>query len=649
MACSLFVLDTEIAGISVTSTSRLRFESRKGVFMSENQNKKRPEHVTAQSPDLRADLYARLRDLVPEAFAEGKLDAGKLKALLGENGDAGAERYSFSWAGKRDAMSMLQVPTRATLIPDRDNSVNFDEAQHVFIEGENLEVLKVLYRSYFGRVKMIYIDPPYNTGNDFIYPDDFADPLDHYLRITGQKNGNGDYTTSQVDRNGRIHSAWLSMMYPRLALARQFLSDDGVVCVSISDHELPNLRLLLDQIFGEESFVAQFIWKSRKFPDSRSTMQVSVDHEYIVAYRRSAEAQFRGVERDETKYANPDNDSRGAWMSRSMLGLATAEQRPNLHFKITDPNTKVDYWPPAETGWRYNPARMEKLIKAGCVLFPAKADGRPREKKFMADLENEFMAIPTIIDDVYTSDGTEEIRKIFGFQAFDFPKPSELLRRFVEQLSGDGDVILDFFAGSCPTAHAVMEQNHRDGRQRRYVCVQLPEKLPAESESAKRGFPNIAEVGKFRIKETAKGYLENNGNGGTASVRMFRLSLSSFRNWTGVADKDADKLASQIEAFSESFVPGWKPENVIWETALREGYSLTTRIEKIPDTGKQNFWRVTDPEREQSFVICLDDTLTLDAVRALKLGKDALFVCRDAALDDTLSANLALQCRLKVL
>jgi adenine-specific DNA-methyltransferase len=292
---------------------------------------------------------------------------------------------------------------------------------------------------------------------------------------------------------------------------------------------------------------------------------------------------------------------------------------------------------------------MAALIEAGCILFPPKPEGRPREKKFMADLQNEFMAIPTIIDDVHTSDGTEEIRKIFGFQAFDFPKPSELLRRFVEQLSGDGDLVLDFFAGSCPTAQAVMEQNRRDGRHRKYVCVQLPEKLPAESDSVKRGYPNIAEIGRHRIKEAAKQYIGNNGNGASGNVRMFKLSMSNFRNWVGIANKDAGALASQIEAFADSLLADWKPENVIWETALREGYSLTSRIEKISDTGKQNFWRVTDPDREQSFVICLDNTLTLDAVRGLKLKKDSLFVCRDTALDDTLSANLALQCRLKVL
>lgn len=244
-----------------------------------------PERVAESSPDFRAELLARLRDAAPEAFAEGKLDIDKLKALLGDAAEMRPERYEFNWAGKRDAIAMLQAPTRATLIPDRANSVDFDDAQHVFIEGENLEVLKVLYRSYFGRVKMIYIDPPYNTGNDFIYPDDFTDPLDNYLRLTGQKNGNGDYLTSQTERNGRFHSTWLSMMYPRLMLARQLLRDDGLVLVSIDDNEVKNLRSLMDEILGEENFIDTVIWKKRYGGGAKEKHLVTI-HEYILIYAR---------------------------------------------------------------------------------------------------------------------------------------------------------------------------------------------------------------------------------------------------------------------------------------------------------------------------------------------------------------------------
>ena len=624
--------------------------------MAERQRSNSRGRVTGESPSPRDELVAQIRLLIPQAFSEDRVDFEKLRELLADEIDERPERFSFTWAGRRDAVAMLQAPTSATLVPDTGESVNFTDAQHAFIEGDNLETLKVIYRAYFGRVKMLYLDPPYNTGNDFIYPDSFADPLDHYLRITGQKNGDGDYLSSAPETGGRYHSAWLSMMYPRLVMARQLLGEDGVICVSISDHEVAALKFLLNEVFGEDNFIAQFVWKSRKFPDSRSTTQVSTDHEYLLAYRRSPEGLFRGSERDETKFQNPDNDPRGPWMSRSMLGLATAEQRPNLHFPITDPATGISFDPPANRGWRYSKKRMQKLIDEGCILFPSNPHGRPREKKFKKDLQNQFMAFPTIIDDVHTSHGTKEVREIFGFQAFDFPKPAELLRRFVEQLSSDDDIVMDFFAGSCSTAHAVMEQNRRDGGHRRYVCVQLPEPIETDSETARRGYITISRLGLHRIRETAKiladteetMLADSNGDAANLAVRVFRLAESNIRRWTGVETKDTEAYAEQLEAFTDTLVPGWTAENVIWEVTLREGYALTSEIEKRESDG-QTIWRVTDSEREQSFHICLDDTIDIDAVRTLELTRDDLFVCRDTALDDTLAANLALQCRLKVL
>lgn len=624
--------------------------------MAESPQSDSRDGIAGESPSPLDELVAHLRLLAPQAFSEDRVDFGKLRELLADEIDERPERFSFTWSGRRDAVAMLQAPTSATLVPDTAESVNFTDAQHVFIEGENLETLKVIYRAYFGQVKMVYLDPPYNTGNDFIYPDSFAEPLDHYLRITGQTNGDGAYLSSAPETGGRFHSAWLSMMYPRLVMSRQFLSEDGVICVSISDREVAALKLLLNEVFGEENFVAQFVWKSRKFPDSRSTTQVSTDHEYLLAYRRSPEGLFRGSERDETKFRNPDDDPRGPWMSRSMLGLATAEQRPNLHFPITDPATGISFGPPASRGWRYSKTRMQRLIDEGCVLFPSNPNGRPREKKFKRDLQNRFMAFPTIIDDVHTSHGTEEVRGIFGFQAFDFPKPAELLRRFVEQLSSDHDIVMDFFAGSCSTAHAVMEQNRRDGGHRRYVCVQLPEPIEAGSETARRGYTTISQLGLHRIRETAKMLAnsgqtlltDSNGDAANLAVRAFRLAESNIRRWKGVKTKDAEAYAEQLDLFADTLVTGWNAENVIWEVALREGYPLTSGIERREADG-QTVWRLTDPEHERSLHVCLDNKLDMDAVHKLELTPDDLFVCRDSALDDTLAANLALQCRLKVL
>jgi len=243
------------------------------------------EQIDHETPDQRDELLNRLRASVPEAFPDGKLDVEALQALLGDKVKDGPERFTFTWAGKRDAMAMLQAPSSATLAPDPDNSINFEDAQHVFVEGENLEVLKVLYRSYFGRVKLIYIDPPYNTGKDFIYPDNFADPLDLYLKLTGQRTESGDDTTSEQDKSGRLHSGWLSMMYPRLSLARQFLRDDGLIMVSIDDREAENLKRLLQTVFGDENYICTFVWK-RKAGGGDDSEYVAAEHEYVICFAR---------------------------------------------------------------------------------------------------------------------------------------------------------------------------------------------------------------------------------------------------------------------------------------------------------------------------------------------------------------------------
>jgi len=643
--------------------------------MPKNPENSRPERVAAESPDIRSELREQLRALIPEAFAEGKLDAGKLKALLGENGDAGPERYSFSWAGKRDAIAMLQLPTRATLVPDCDKSVNFDEAQHVFIEGENLEVLKVLYRSYFGRVKMIYIDPPYNTGNDFIYPDDFADPLDHYLRITGQKNGNGDYTTSQVDRNGRIHSAWLSMMYPRLALARQFLREDGVIFVSIDDREVHNLRMLMNEVFGDECFAAQIaVVNNLKGRNDRT--YVATAHEHLLMYAR---ANFESLGLPLTskqigEYKEEDKEgARYQWRDlRKRGGADTRLRRPKLYFPIyADPKSgqcslaqsakfSQEIFPTKSDGvdgcWRWGTNKVKMNLS---ILRATQVESKERwNVSYRVFLEpNGKMRVSKpkslwIGPEFSTDAATKSLKAVVpGVNNFT-PKPVDLMKAIVVQSVDEDEICMDFFAGSCTFAQAVVELTKEDGVGRRFITVQFPERLaekPVGSELV-----TIADIGRHRIARAIELFDSQKSMGGKpggngVGVRSFSLATSNFRGWKGVAEKDADAVATQIEAFADSLVPGWKPENVIWEVALREGYSLTSRIEKMPSSGKRTFWRVTDPDREQSFVICLDDALTLEAVRALKLKKDSLFVCRDAALDDTLSANLALQCRLKVL
>jgi adenine-specific DNA-methyltransferase len=430
---------------------------------------------------------------------------------------------------------------------------------------------------------MIYIDPPYNTGNDFIYPDNYTESLQTYLECTGQVDAQGKKFSTNTETDGRFHSKWLNMMYPRLYLARNLLREDGVIFVSISDHEVGALRFLMNEVFGEENFSAQFVWKSRKYPDSRATTGVSTDHEYILLYTRSDAGVLRGVERDESKFANPDNDPRGPWMSRSLLGLATRTQRPNLHYPIVDPSTGRTYSPPDDTGWRYTLDRMQKLIDTGCVLFPSKPDGRPREKKFRAHLQTDFVAFASIIDDIFTGDGTAEIRALFGEEVFEFSKPSALLARLVKQGAGDDAVVFDFFAGSGSTAHAVLDLNKQDGGNRKFILVQLPEP------TGRTDYPTIADICKERVRRVIKklseedsGKLDLEGaKPQDRGFKVFKLAESNFKPWNAAAPKDAESLTKQLDLHVDHIRDGRTEQDLLYELLFKSGFPLTTPVQKL--------------------------------------------------------------------
>jgi len=588
----------------------------------------------------------RLRDVFPDVFREGKVDFERLRQALGDDVDEAQERYGLSWAGKSEAIRAIQIPSIGTLKPVPEESINFDTTGNLFIEGDNLEVLKLLQKAYHGRVKMIYIDPPYNTGKEFIYSDNYRDGLGDYLRFTGQVDDEGIRQTTNRETEGRYHSRWLSMMYPRLFLARNLLTDDGVLLVSISDHEVCSLRALLDELFGEENFIAQIVWKARKFPDSRAKTNVSTDHEYIVAYARSGGSGFRGVERDESKFSNPDKDKRGPWMSRSILGLATKEQRPNLHYTIEDPDTGNVFHPPETTGWRYDPAKMGELIAQKSILFPKSPSGRPREKKFRKDLLSEFRAFPSIIDDVHTSNGTSEIRELFGFQAFDFPKPTELIRRFVEQTTGDGDIVLDFFAGSGTTAHAVESQCAHDGKVRNWICVQLPEKVDRKSEALQKGYdtiPALARARLDRVHSTMESSLD--GKCIDSGFKAMVLNTSCFRIWdSDVAPSDADELAKQLELYADNVLPGKTAHEILYELVLKSGFPLHVSIEERRVHKATVHW-VDDG----LLAICLEERMTKDLLRGIMELKPSRVLCLDHAFgeDDQLKTNAVLEMKSK--
>lgn len=609
------------------------------------------EHVARTSPDRTAELRARLKALVPEAFPDGTFDGDRLRAALGLAEPPEKERYDFTWPGKYEALRALQRVSVATLRPSVDDSVAFEQTNHVFIEGDNLEVLKLLYRSYHQRVKCIYVDPPYNTGNDFIYPDDFRDALARYLEVTAQRDPEGNLVTSNPETSGRYHSAWLSMMYPRLLLARELLRPDGLIFVSIDDHEMHHLRLLMDEIFGPEAFLACFIWHRRQIPDSRNVSRASTDHEYVLAYR-SPEARLAGTERNTALYENPDNDPRGPWYSDNLTGLATKAQRPNLHYTVVNPTTGAKYPPSPTRGWAISKENFEKLIAEDRILWPSKPNGRPRLKRFLLEAKNETTAISSMLQVGFTQEGTKTIQDLFGEKVIQFPKPLSLLEALLSQATSGNDIILDLFAGSATTAHAVLTLNRKDGGSRRYIMVQLPEP------SGRADLPTIAEIGKERIRRAAN--VLKDADEGTMlgevrepaedlGFRVFRLAESSFAPWEPPGERDGDQYAKQMALVVDPLAKGWQAVDVVWEVAIREGYALASEVQKLSACGLKKLYRVTDLERDQTFYVVLDEEVTLDIVDALCLGKDDLLVCRDVALTDAVAANLALQCRLKTI
>lgn len=452
--------------------------------------------VTLTSADPNAERIAELRKLFPECWADGEINFDKLRAALGDAVSAGPERFTFSWAGRADAAALLQTPSRATLVPKPAESVNWDTTRNLFIEGDNLEVLKLLYKAYAGKVKLIYIDPPYNTGNDFVYPDDFADPLAVYLKLTKQADDAGKLLTSNPETSGRYHSAWLSMMYPRLFLARQLLRDDGVIFVSIDDNEVHHLRLLMNEVFGEENFVAHIVWQKR-YVSNVTAKHLSDMHDHILMFARDVELiQLKKLERSEAQladYKNPDNDVRGSWRAQDLS--ASKPYRAGEYTITTPAGIKVD--PPPGRYWRCHEQQYQEWVADNRIWFGKEGTARPMLKAFLSEVQQgltpntwwpfEFAG--------HNKEATLEVKKLFeGEPPFDTAKPVKLLRRILELASSADSLIVDFFAGSTTTAQAVLELNREDGGNRRFVMVQFPE--PTENKQ----FPTIAEIGKERIR-----------------------------------------------------------------------------------------------------------------------------------------------------
>ncbi|HUW42362.1 MAG TPA: site-specific DNA-methyltransferase [Rectinemataceae bacterium] len=606
--------------------------------------------IKPESPALEERLRI-LEETLPECFIEGRIDPDKLRELVGEqNLDDGSERYGLFWPGKHEARARAFKPSRMALHRAPKEGVNELTTKNLIIEGENLEVLRLLSKAYRGRVKMIYIDPPYNTGNDFVYDDKFAESPLEFEKRSGLRAEDGTALQTNRKTTGRFHSNWLSMMYPRLLLSHDLLEPEGLVFVSIDDNELSNLRMLLNEIYGEENFIGCFIWKCRKFPDARSLTGVSTDHEYLLCYSR-LDAKLAGIGRDESKFDNPDNDPRGLWMSRSILGLATKQQRPNLHYSITDPSTNRKYSPPENNGWRYAKDRMQNLIDTDCILFPAKTDGRPREKKYRADLLAENIAFPTIIDDVFTSDGTSDIRALFESDVFDFPKPCALLKKILIQGSSPDSLILDFFAGSGTTAQAVLELNEEDNGNRQFILVQVPESTPEGSEASKAGFHVLTDITKERLRRVTKNLYEQNGKKSDRDrgFRVYKLSKTGFKSWRDFEGSSLEEYEKQLSLHLAETDDKAKEEDLVAEIMLREGFPLDSTLDRLEE-GALVVTRVESSASGHRLFICLDTgfgrSLTVRSFEKLGIASEDVFICRDGALTDEAKLRIRELCRL---
>ncbi|MCL2546166.1 MAG: site-specific DNA-methyltransferase [Oscillospiraceae bacterium] len=614
------------------------------------------DKVNGMSMDIEQNERDKLQVLFPQCFKEGKLDIDMLLNLCGEYIDEDFEKYKFEWKGKAECFRIAGKRSTGTLRPAPDESVDFDTTKNLYIEGDNLEVLKLLQTAYFRKVKMIYIDPPYNTGNDFVYNDDFSDPIAHYKEITSQA------TKSNPESMGRFHTAWLNMMYPRLRLAANLLRDDGVIFISIDDTEFENLKKLCNEIFGEENHLGTFIWKRRQMVDSRSKTGVSSDHEYVVCYSKY-DGRIRGKSTDMSKYGNPDNDPKGDWMSADMTGLATASQRPNLHYDLTNPATGITY-PCPPTGWRYEKSRMDNLIADGEVIFPKDPKGRPRRKKYVKDLSGEFAGFSTVLDTVYNTQATRELRTIFDDKEyFDFPKPVDLIKMLVQQGSvaadeDDSAIILDFFSGSATTAHAVMQLNTEDGGNRRFILVQLPEVNAEKSDAHKDGYSSIAEIGKERIRRAGlKIQSEHEANNTQLSVdgneqapidvgfRVFKLDTSNLHAWDGtpINDGNTQTLWERFDAREKTIKRDRSDLDMVFEVMLKMGIHLDYVVSEIT-VGNRKCYSIGERPFESSqdcmILVCLDFGITPEDITAFcDLAPAKIIAAEEAFEDSTAMSN----------
>ena len=652
--------------------------------MKKKRNLSEISKLSGGSLDIKAGQVEKLKSLFPQTVKDGEIDFDALKLALGSETDTNGQSYGLSWAGKADCFRHIQQTTTATLKPDRKESVDFDNTENIFIEGDNLEVLKVLQKNYYGKVKMIYIDPPYNTGNDsFIYPDRFKEEKADYEERAGIKDAEGLLTKDGFFRKnskdtGHFHSNWLCMMYPRLFLAKNLLREDGVIFVSIDDNEVHNLRMIMNEIFGEENFVGQFTLQSNPRGSQASTHLANV-HEYVLMYAKYAFSfQIKGFEKDEEAIAgyslSDHNGNKYRLIGlRQRGGAWKREHRRKMFYPIyVDPKTgkvsleknkqyPIQCLPKRPTGeegrWTWSKSKCEENIE----LLTGKKVNRVGEDDFWDIFRIDYLVDENGIEkatkpktiwtdkEINYQNGRSEIKLLFkGQDIFDFPKPTFLIQKIVQMLGfNENDIVFDFFAGSCTTAHAIYEYNLNNKGKANFLCVQLAEPCDKESEAYKAGFKTIADIGKERIQRAGKkikaenaGKLDFDGGKLDLGFKVFRLDESNFKQWR--ADiKTGEELKEQMKMFVDNKKKGSAPEDMLYEIILKNSrFDLNVKLEK-KTFGGIGYYNLTDGEE----IICLADKITKKLAEKILKEKPQKFTCLDTAFknNDQLKTNTALQ------
>ncbi len=624
------------------------------------------DKMDGMTMDIEQANVEKLKEVFPEVFADGKVDFDKLQGLLGHYIADDKEKYSFSWKGKADSLRLAQKRSTGTLRPCKEESKNWDTTENLYIEGDNLEVLKLLQSSYLNSIKMIYIDPPYNTGGDFVYTDDFADGIAHYKEVTGQA------TKSNPETAGRYHTNWLNMMYPRLKLARNLLTDDGVIFISIDDHEQANLKKLCDEVFGEDNCVAIVPWQSRA--SIQNDTDFSVNHEYIIIYsrkrrtenRRLKEANYtiwknrdsfvvRPLPLDESKFSNPDNDPRGKWKADPFDAPGVRE---NLSYEIVNSKTGQSYYPPKGRHWRMEKESYLKNLADDRIVFGASGDARPQlkvfyeEKKEFGSIENSWFSADRIGT---TTEGTKEVMDLFdGEDIFDMPKPVSLLSKLLYLSNIDKDsIILDFFSGSSTTAHAVMQLNAEDGGKRKYIMVQFPEDLQKKYDKASGNekkelentieflkkihkAPLLTEIGKERIRRAGEKIKEENkAKEGIENLdigfKVFKLDSSNLVKWDNTPTTDEEEVKKRIQQSLFYLVEGRSDLDLVYEIMLKNGLSLTLPVDEREFDGVKAYI-INHPD--YNVLVCLQPNITLSAVEEMDKETIGTYIFADRCFAD---------------